>query len=56
VRPYRPALSQEAAAAELQRGTGAQFEPSIVEAFLRLLERGEISTVGAAEVALAATN
>ena len=56
VRPYRPALSQEAAAAELQRGMGAQFEPSIVEAFLRLLERGEISTVGAAEVALATTN
>ncbi|MCX5683635.1 MAG: HD domain-containing protein [Planctomycetota bacterium] len=47
-RPYRPALSREAAAAELLRGEGAQFDIGVVEAFLRLMGRGEISTESAA--------
>ncbi len=34
-RPYRRALSREAAVAELQKGAGAQFDPKVVEAFLR---------------------
>ncbi len=36
-RPYRAALSPEAAAAELRRGAGAQFDPDVVEAALDLL-------------------
>jgi putative two-component system response regulator len=33
-RPYRPALSREAAFAELAGAAGSQFDPVIVEAFL----------------------
>ncbi|MDQ7794207.1 MAG: HD-GYP domain-containing protein [bacterium] len=36
VRPYRPALSAQAALEELRRNTGAQFDPQIVEAFLQV--------------------
>ncbi|MCX5677422.1 MAG: HD domain-containing protein [Planctomycetota bacterium] len=36
-RPYRAPLSHEAAAAELRRGTGTQFDARCVEAFLTLL-------------------
>jgi len=34
VRPYRPAISRGAAFEELQRESGRQFDPAIVEAFL----------------------
>ncbi|HEX8499740.1 MAG TPA: HD domain-containing phosphohydrolase [Pyrinomonadaceae bacterium] len=34
-RPYRPAASYEAAAAELERCAGTQFDPEVVLAFLR---------------------
>lgn len=34
-RPYRKALTREAATAELQKGAGAQFDPKVVEAFLK---------------------
>jgi len=34
-RPYRQALSVEAAAAELRRCAGSQFDPMVVEAFLK---------------------
>ena len=48
-RPYRPALSHEAAADELRRAAGTQFDPACVEAFLRLMgERTEPVCVGAA--------
>jgi signal transduction histidine kinase/putative methionine-R-sulfoxide reductase with GAF domain len=40
-RPWRPAMSREAAVAELRQGSGGQFDPEVVEAFARLLERGE---------------
>jgi diguanylate cyclase (GGDEF)-like protein len=36
-RPYRPALSQEEAIAELRGGAGAQFDPEVVDALLDLL-------------------
>jgi putative nucleotidyltransferase with HDIG domain len=38
-RPYRPALSVEAAAAEVRAGTGTQFAPSVVAAFFAALRR-----------------
>jgi putative nucleotidyltransferase with HDIG domain len=38
-RPYRKAMSVEEAVAELERHAGDQFDPRVVEAFLRLLQR-----------------
>jgi HD-GYP domain-containing protein (c-di-GMP phosphodiesterase class II) len=35
-RPYRKALTREAAIAELRRCAGSQFDPKIVDAFLRI--------------------
>ncbi len=39
-RPYRMALTQEEAFRELRDGSGAQFDPDMVEAFVRMIERG----------------
>ena len=36
-RPYRPALSQEQAIAELKKGNGTQFDEQVVTAFLKVL-------------------
>lgn len=36
-RPYRQAMSSEAAIEELKRNAGAQFDPQVVEAFLRVI-------------------
>jgi len=38
-RPYRQALDYAECVAELRRCSGSQFDPEIVEAFLRVLER-----------------
>jgi HD-GYP domain-containing protein (c-di-GMP phosphodiesterase class II) len=38
-RPYRAATSEEEAIAELRRCAGTQFDPNVVEAFLRVLAR-----------------
>jgi putative two-component system response regulator len=38
-RPYRPAMSPEAACAELEKGKGKQFDPVIVDIFLALLKK-----------------
>ncbi len=40
-RPYRPAMSKEKAIAELRAGSGTQFDPRVVEAFLTALTRRE---------------
>lgn len=40
-RPYRRALSEDAARQQLLGGCGSQFDPQIVSAFLRLLERDD---------------
>jgi ribonuclease P protein subunit RPR2 len=38
-RPYRKALSAEAAVREIEKGRGTQFDPDLVEPFLALVER-----------------
>jgi two-component system, cell cycle response regulator len=47
-RPYRNRVAEPAALAELRRCAGTQFDPAVVEAFGRVLER---EMVGAAEAA-----
>jgi HD-GYP domain-containing protein (c-di-GMP phosphodiesterase class II) len=41
-RPYKEAVSRREAGEELQRCAGTQFDPWIVEVFLKLLQGGEI--------------
>jgi HD-GYP domain-containing protein (c-di-GMP phosphodiesterase class II) len=41
-RPYRAALPREAAVNELERCKGTQFDPEIVDVFLRILERDQL--------------
>lgn len=38
-RPYRPARSHEEALAEMRRNAGTQFDPRVVDAFIRALQR-----------------
>jgi len=40
-RPYRKALSHEEAKEELRKGSGSQFDPAVVEAFLAVIEAEE---------------
>jgi two-component system cell cycle response regulator len=44
-RPHRAALSQSDAVAELQRGAGSQFDPTVAAAFLRMLETASSAAV-----------
>jgi len=39
-RPYRKALPQEEAIDELLKGSGKEFDPFVVEAFLKVIEKG----------------
>jgi len=48
VRAYRPAMSPEAATAELHRCSGLQFDPEIAATFLRLLGNEVAAAVGSA--------
>jgi HD-GYP domain-containing protein (c-di-GMP phosphodiesterase class II) len=43
-RPYRPAVGYEPAAAELERCAGTQFDPQVVETFLRT-PRAELESI-----------
>jgi HD-GYP domain-containing protein (c-di-GMP phosphodiesterase class II) len=38
-RPYRAAMSDEAACEEIKNGKGTQFDPKVVEAFFRMKEK-----------------
>lgn len=44
-RPYRPALGKERAVEELLNGKGTEFDPSVVDAFLKVLREGKIEIV-----------
>ena len=44
-RPYRRALSMEAAFRELKRGCGTQFDPTVVHCLMRLHESGEFPMI-----------
>jgi putative nucleotidyltransferase with HDIG domain len=48
-RVYRPAMSRDAALLELRTNSGSQFDPRVVEALERVIERWEPDTVYAAE-------
>jgi putative nucleotidyltransferase with HDIG domain len=53
-RPYRKALSDSEARAELRRIAGTQLDPRIVRAFIETLEESEISReLGASTIAIA---
>ena len=52
-RPYRKALSDEQAVAELVRCSGTQFDPAIVEAFLKALGRVPSTAAGPASESIA---
>ena len=40
-RPYRSALTREYAVSELRRCSGTQFDPEVVKAFIRVLEKAD---------------
>jgi HD-GYP domain-containing protein (c-di-GMP phosphodiesterase class II) len=48
-RVYRPAMSRDAALLELRTNAGTQFDPQVVEALDRVIERWEPGTVDAAD-------
>lgn len=41
-RPYKPAMEREAALEELRRCSGTQFDPHLVEHFIRLFTKGKL--------------
>jgi len=55
-RPYRKRLSQEAAIAELRRGSGSQFDSHVVDAFLKALEQRATPLITPATQSLSVTN
>jgi len=48
-RPYRKAMTKTAAIAELRRQSGTQFDPKIIDLFLKVLERMEREGVATTE-------
>lgn len=48
-RPYRAALSKEVAVTELIKGKGTQFDPEVVDTFLKIVDRVEDDQADAAE-------
>jgi diguanylate cyclase (GGDEF)-like protein len=52
-RPYRAAMPEDEAIEELRRVAGHQLDPRVVEAFLRVLQRGGAGAVSASAAAAA---
>ncbi len=50
-RPYRAALTQEAARRELIKGAGIEFDPTVVSAFLSLSDADEMRSFAKVETA-----
>ena len=50
-RPYRRAMTEEEAVGKLWSGAGSQFDPAVVEAFVRVLRRRRRSPSGALRAA-----
>lgn len=50
-RPYRKALSKEAAIAEVKRCSGTQFDPQVVEVFLQILMEEDEGRYSATQIA-----
>jgi HD-GYP domain-containing protein (c-di-GMP phosphodiesterase class II) len=47
-RPYRRALSQQAALAEVERCAGTQFDPRIAQVFLELFDEADLPAAASA--------
>jgi hypothetical protein len=45
-RPYRTSLGLESAITELEQGRGSEFDPRVVDAFVRLVRQGRIEILG----------
>jgi diguanylate cyclase (GGDEF)-like protein len=45
-RPYRGGLAQDVAVDRLREAAGSQFDPAVVESFLKLFEAGRVSRAG----------
>jgi len=43
-RPYRSALPEREAIRRLKQAAGTQFDPNVVEAFVRVHDRGDLHT------------
>ena len=41
-RPYKKPLSEEEVIAEFKRGAGTQFDPELVEIFLKILDKEDL--------------
>jgi len=44
-RPYRGAMSPQAAIAELEREAGTQFDPEVVVAFMRAWQNNDLAAL-----------
>jgi HD-GYP domain-containing protein (c-di-GMP phosphodiesterase class II) len=42
-RPYRKALARDFAVSELQKGSGTQFDPQVVDVFVKILKEENVS-------------
>jgi HD-GYP domain-containing protein (c-di-GMP phosphodiesterase class II) len=47
-RPYRPALAADVAIAELEKCSGGQFDPDVVEVFVEAWRQGALVVHGGA--------
>lgn len=48
-RPYRKAMTKESAIKEISKGSGAQFDPKVVQAFMEVLQEAERKGIAVTE-------